>query len=92
MSSYELGASAYRKVDLEWWFPSKNNFGEVTSWSNWTNYQSRRFNIQYLRGENEKHLVHTLNGTAVATPRIVMAILETYGMKVPEVLKPHFIQ
>ena len=92
MSSYELGASAYRKVDLEWWFPSKNNFGEVTSWSNWTNYQSRRFNIQYLRGENEKHLVHTLNGTAVATPRIVMAILETYGMKVPEVLEPHFIQ
>ena len=54
------------------------DFGEITSVSNCTDYQSRRFNIQYLGDQNKKSLVHTLNGTAAATPRLIMAILENY--------------
>ena len=96
MSSYELGASAFKKVDLECWFPSKNAFGEVTSTSNCTSYQSRRFNIQYLKEGNKKNVVHTLNGTAAATPRLVMAILENFQKEngeivIPEVLKPFYL-
>ncbi|CAI2365143.1 unnamed protein product [Moneuplotes crassus] len=96
MASYELGASAYKKVDLECWFPSKNDFGEITSTSNCTSYQSRRFNIQYLKGQNEKVLAHTLNGTAAATPRLIMAIIENFqtengGFIIPEALKPFYL-
>ena len=97
MASEELGASAFRKVDLECWFPSKAGFGEVTSASNCTSYQSRRFNIQYFKQNNEKSLVHTLNGTAVATPRLIMAILENFQgengeINVPKCLEPYYIK
>jgi seryl-tRNA synthetase len=96
MASYELGASAYKKIDLEWWFPSRNDFGEITSASNWTSYQSRRFNIQYFKEQNNKYLVHTLNGTAVAIPRLIMAILENFqnekgDFEIPDALKPFYL-
>jgi seryl-tRNA synthetase len=91
MASEELGASAYRKFDCEVWYPGRNQFGEVTSTSNCTSYQSKRLNIQYLHG-TKRLTPHTLNGTAVAVPRIIMAILENNQMsdgsvKIPEPLK-----
>lgn len=90
----DLGAPAYRKFDLEAWMPSRNGYGEVTSTSNCTDYQSRRLAIRYRDEDNAIRLVHTLNGTAVAVPRAIIAILENYqqedgSVTVPEVLKPY---
>eukprot|EP01125_Pyxidicula_operculata_P020485 TRINITY_DN7583_c0_g1_i1.p1 TRINITY_DN7583_c0_g1~~TRINITY_DN7583_c0_g1_i1.p1 ORF type:complete len:472 (+),score=89.16 TRINITY_DN7583_c0_g1_i1:166-1581(+) len=94
MPKNELGGPAYRKYDIEAWFPSRNDFGEVTSCSNCTDYQSRRLNIR-IKGENgeQSKFLHTLNGTALAVPRIIMAILENFqnsdhSVTVPSVLVP----
>lgn len=94
MASEELGAAAYRKYDIEAWMPSKKDYGEICSASNCTSYQSRRLNITYYDKKNKKTLVHTVNGTALAVPRIIMAILETYWdeekqiVRMPEALVP----
>jgi seryl-tRNA synthetase len=89
----DLGAPAYRKFDLEAWMPSRNGYGEVTSTSNCTDFQSRRLAIRYRDEENNTRLVHTLNGTAVAVPRVIIAILENYQQEdgsvvIPPVLRP----
>ncbi|MFC4351035.1 serine--tRNA ligase [Fodinicurvata halophila] len=93
----DLGAAAYRKYDLEAWMPGRGDggeFGEITSTSNCTDYQARRLNIRY-RGEDGKvaGFLHTLNGTAIAISRALIAILENYqqadgSVRVPEVLRP----
>ena len=93
----DLGGPAYRKYDLEAWMPGRGTageYGEVTSTSNCTDYQARRLNIRY-RGKESKKLrfVHTLNGTAVACTRALVAVLENYqqadgSVVVPEVLRP----
>jgi seryl-tRNA synthetase len=93
----DLGGPAYRKYDLEAWMPGRGDggeWGEVTSTSNCTDYQARRLNIRYKRrGEKGTHFVHTLNGTAVAVSRALIAILENYqqpdgSILVPDVLRP----
>ena len=71
MATEELGAAAFRKYDIEAWMPSKGDYGEICSASNCTSYQSRRLNICYLDKHNEKKLAHTVNGTALAVPRII---------------------
>ena len=71
MATEELGAAAFRKYDIEAWMPSKGDYGEISSASNCTSYQSRRLNITYLDEHNERKLVHTVNGTALAVPRII---------------------
>jgi seryl-tRNA synthetase len=93
----DLGGPAYRKYDIEAWMPGrgqKGEFGEVTSTSNCTDYQARRLNVRY-RPKEKKGLrfTHTLNGTAVACTRALVAILENYqradgSVVVPEVLRP----
>jgi seryl-tRNA synthetase len=92
----DLGGPAYRKFDLEAWMPGRGEngeFGEVTSASNCTDYQSRRLDIRYkTKGEKGTQLVHTLNGTAVAISRALIAILENCqqadgSILVPEVLR-----
>jgi seryl-tRNA synthetase len=76
----DLGGPAYRKYDLEAWMPGRGEsgeYGEVTSTSNCTDYQARRLNIRYrVPGHKGTRLVHTLNGTAVASTRAILAILE----------------
>ena len=93
----DLGGPAYRKFDLEAWMPGrgdKGEYGEVTSTSNCTDYQARRLNIRYKKkGEKGTHFVHTLNGTAVAISRALIAILENGqqpdgSIIIPEVLRP----
>ena len=93
----DLGGPAYRKFDLEAWMPGRGNggeYGEVTSTSNCTDYQARRLNARYkTKGEKGTKLLHTLNGTAIAISRALVAILELYQQKdgsvvVPEVLRP----
>lgn len=91
--SGDLGGPAYRKYDLEAWMPGRGEFGEITSTSNCTDYQARRLNIRYRpKGEKGTRFVHTLNGTAVAISRALVAILENYqqadgSVVVPEVLR-----
>lgn len=93
----DLGGPAYRKYDLEAWMPGRGQggeYGEVTSTSNCTDYQARRLNIRYKsQGKKGTQFVHTLNGTAVACTRAIVAILENYqqadgSVIVPEVLRP----
>lgn len=77
MPIHDLGAPAYRKYDIEAWIPSQNSFGEISSTSNCTDYQSKRLNI-YCQDDEMKVLAHTVNGTACAIPRMIIAILEQY--------------
>jgi seryl-tRNA synthetase len=95
-ASGDLGGPAYRKFDLEAWMPGRGEngeYGEVTSTSNCTDYQSRRLGIRFKqKGEKGTHFVHTLNGTAVAISRGIIAVLENYqqadgSVIVPEVLR-----
>lgn len=95
--SGELAAAAYRRFDIEAWMPGreKGAYGEVTSTSNTTDYQVRRLNIKYRSAKGGlMDYVHTLNGTALATSRAIIAILENYqqkdgGVVIPKVLVPY---
>ncbi|KAL0269681.1 UNVERIFIED_CONTAM: hypothetical protein PYX00_007330 [Menopon gallinae] len=92
MPAYDLGRPAYRKFDMEAWFPGRCMYGEVSSCSNCTDFQSRRLNIKFRDGDELRH-VHTVNGTACAIPRTVMALFETHQLKnknvvIPEPLRP----
>ena len=81
-STGDLGGPAYRKYDLEAWMPGRGDegeFGEVTSTSNCTDYQARRLNIRYKKKDVKgTNFVHTLNGTAFALSRALIAILENH--------------
>ncbi|KAF9413545.1 seryl-tRNA synthetase [Podila epigama] len=124
MPTEELGASAYKKYDIEAWMPGRNGWGEISSTSNCTDYQARRLNIRYrtnkIRTPQQQEQVyhtspsssqagtgsvstsnsyaitefaHTLNGTAMAIPRIIVALLETFqtedgSIHLPECLWP----
>jgi seryl-tRNA synthetase len=94
--SGDLGGPAYRKFDLEAWMPGRGahgEYGEVTSTSNCTDYQARRLNIRYKSpGQKGTRFVHTLNGTAIACTRAILAILENYqqadgSVVIPPVLR-----
>lgn len=76
----ELGFPIARKFDIEAWFPSLNEYKEVTSVSTTTDFQSRRLNIKYQDGQ-KKEFVHILNGTAFAIGRTIIAILENFQQK-----------
>jgi len=93
----DLGGPAYRKFDLEAWMPGRGDageYGEVTSTSNCTDYQARRLNIRYkTKGQKGSKFAHTLNGTAIACSRALIAIIENNqqadgSIVVPEVLRP----
>ena len=89
----DLGGPAYRKFDLEAWMPGRDAWGEVTSTSNCTDYQARRLGIRYkVKGQKGTQFLHTLNGTAIAISRALLAVLENYqqadgSVVIPEVLR-----
>jgi len=94
----ELGAPAYRKYDLEAWMPGRGEngaYGEITSTSNCTDYQARRLNIRFKRpGKKGTEFVHTLNGTAIAISRTLIALLENHqqadgSVLIPAALRPY---
>ncbi len=90
----DLGGAAYRKYDLEAWMPGRNDFGEVTSTSNTTDYQARRLKIRYRGDGGRPQLLHTLNGTALAISRALIALLEVHqqedgSIQLPESLVPY---
>jgi seryl-tRNA synthetase len=82
IAAADLGAPAYRKFDIEGWMPMRGDggdYGELTSASNCTDYQARRLKTRFRRsGTKKNELVHTLNGTAIAVPRTIVAILENH--------------
>ncbi|MEM0482380.1 MAG: serine--tRNA ligase [Nitrososphaerota archaeon] len=92
----ELGPIAAKKYDLEVWMPAQGRYREVVSCSNCTDYQARRLRIRYREAPHveETKYVHTLNSTAIATERTIVAILENYqrrdgSVEIPEVLQPY---
>lgn len=92
VASGDLGSSANRKFDIEAWIPTQNAYREVTSTSNCTEFQARRLNVRYKDGDGTK-TVATLNGTLVAIPRMIVAILENHQnadgtVNVPVALQP----
>ena len=92
VASGDLGSSAVRKFDIEAWIPTQGAYREVTSTSNCTEFQARRLNIRYKDAEGTKAIA-TLNGTLVAIPRMIVAILENHQnadgtVNVPAALQP----
>jgi seryl-tRNA synthetase len=87
----DLGASATKKFDIEAWFPGEQNYREITSCSNTTDYQARRLKVR-MRDETGNTTLHTLNGTACAVGRTILAILENHqqpdgSVRIPEALQ-----
>ena len=92
----DLSFAAAKCYDLELWAPGEEKWLEVSSCSNFEDFQARRGNIRYRRNSDKQvEFVHTLNGSGVATPRLLVALLETYQNKdgtiaIPEPLQPYF--
>ena len=90
----DLGRGQVQKFDIECWMPSRNAYGETHSASRFYDFQARRMNTRY-RDENKKiHFCHTLNNTVIASPRILIPVLECNqnadgSITIPEVLRPY---
>jgi seryl-tRNA synthetase len=89
----DLGASAAKKYDIEAWFPSEGRYREITSCSNTTDFQARRLRVR-VRGESGNYVAHTLNGTACAVGRTILAILENHqqvdgSVRIPDALQAY---
>ncbi|MDD5089671.1 MAG: serine--tRNA ligase [Candidatus Wallbacteria bacterium] len=95
LSSMDMGFSARKCCDLEVWLPSENCWREISSCSNFGDFQARRANIRFRRDEGAKpEFVHTLNGSGLAIGRTLIAVMETYqqqdgSIKIPEALVPY---
>jgi len=95
LSTGDLGFSAAKTYDLEVWMPSYGRYVEISSCSNFEDFQARRANIRFRREDTKKlEFVHTLNGSGLAVGRTFAAIIENYqqedgSIKIPEVLKPY---
>ncbi len=94
MCTGDLSFVAAMKYDIELWAPGCKEWLEVSSCSNFTDFQARRTNIRFRSGTDRPRLVHTLNGSALALPRVLIALLESYqredgSIEIPEVLRPY---
>jgi len=95
--SGDMGAPAYKKYDIEAWMPGRGKtgaYGEVTSVGNFTTFQSRRLKITYKDKDGKRQYINTLNGTAIALTRTMLAIMENYqqkdgSIKIPQVLQKY---
>ena len=90
----DMGQGKYYMNDIETWMPSREGYGETHSASALLDFQSRRLNLRYKDSEGQIHFCHTLNNTVVATPRVLIPLMEIYQTKdgkiqVPEVLQPY---
>ena len=95
LCSGDLGFSAAKTYDIEVWLPGQNTYREISSCSNFEDFQARRASIRFKRkGGNKTELVHTLNGSGLAVGRTLVAVLENYqqadgSVIIPEVLRPY---
>jgi len=91
----DLGFSAAKTIDLEVWLPGQNRYREISSCSNFLDFQARRMMVRYRNPESKKpELVHTLNGSGLAVGRTLVAVLENYQdgegrVHVPDVLRAY---
>jgi seryl-tRNA synthetase len=90
----DMGAGKYKMYDIETWMPGRNAYGETHSDSNLTDWQTRRLNIKYKNKEGKVLYAHAINNTVIASPRILIAILENYqqadgSVKIPEILQKY---
>ncbi len=92
IASGDLGGPAYRKFDIEAWMTMKNDYGEITSTSNCTDYQARRLNIKHKKANGTNEFVHTLNGTAVVLSRFPLALVENWQQADGTILIPESLQ
>jgi seryl-tRNA synthetase len=94
MCTADIGLGHVKKYDIEAWVPSQNTYRETHSASYFHDFQSRRLNIRYRDAEGKMKFVHSLNNTAIATPRILVSIIENNqqadgSIKIPDVLLPY---
>jgi seryl-tRNA synthetase len=92
LSTGEMGQPQYKKYDIETWMPSRNDYGETMSDSAMLEFQSRRANLRYRTKTGEVKFVHMLNNTALASPRILIAIWENYQQADGSILIPEVLQ
>lgn len=90
----DLGLGQLRKHDIETWMPSRESYGETHSCSTFHDFQSRRLNIKYKDSDGKKKFCYTLNNTAIASPRILIPLIENHqtasgGIKIPKALQPY---
>ena len=90
----DLGMGQVQKFDIETWMPSRNSYGETHSASRFYEFQARRLKLRYRDGSKKVHYCHTLNNTVIASPRILIPILELYqnedgSVTIPEALRPY---
>ncbi len=90
----DMGFGSARTYDIEVWAPGQNTYLEVSSCSNYTDFQARRMNLKFKDAQGKNRLVHTLNGSGTAMPRLFVALVETYqqadgSIKIPEALQPY---
>jgi len=90
----DLGQGQIQKFDIETWMPSRNSYGETHSASRFHEFQARRLNLRYRDGNGQMRFCHTLNNTVIASPRVLIPILELYqnadgSVTVPEALRPY---
>jgi seryl-tRNA synthetase len=87
----DLGASAAKKYDIEAWLPGQGRYRELTSCSNTTDFQARRLDVRYRPAQGRPATVHTLNGTAVAVGRTIIALLENGQQEDGTVVMPEVL-
>jgi seryl-tRNA synthetase len=90
----DMGFSSSKTYDIEVWLPAQNTYREISSCSNFEDFQARRMQARFRTGQDKPELVHTLNGSGLAVGRTLVAILENYqnedgSVSVPEVLRPY---
>lgn len=93
-ASGDLSIGKVKQYDTELWVPSEQQYREISSASYYHDFQTRRFNIRYTDDNNRKKYVHSLNATAIPTPRILVALVENYqhadgSVRIPDVLQPY---
>jgi seryl-tRNA synthetase len=91
----DIGLGQVKKYDIEAWVPGEETYREVSSASYFHDFQTRRMNIRYKDKEGKMHFAHSLNNTAIATPRILVTLIENYqqedgSVKIPPALQPYF--
>lgn len=96
LCSGDMSFSSAKTYDIDVWMPARNNYVEISSCSNFEDFQARRARIKYIDSKGKKSFVHTLNGSGLALGRTVAAIMENYQLKngkilIPDILKEYFI-
>jgi len=91
----DLGFGSAKTYDIEVWSPGQNGYLEVSSCSNFEDFQARRMNLRYKGADGKNHFCHTLNGSGLALPRLFAALIENYQqadgwINIPEKLQAYF--